>query len=267
MISPSSRTRISLTAEDVDAVIAVTRKTLVGMSADVFREQLTEITGRYLTQHVYRRLVSGSRLAPSQAARKARGIVTRSRKLREALKHDKQGIRTWSLLFRAHQLFENAWELADQTTGPRPRRPSTLTIFFSSRIDRGTLPQELKRLQLWAERRRGRAEAQTQINVRRGTKRHQGDIPLHHLLGDLAGLWIDAFKEVPGMSFGPVDGKSSRPRGPFVRFLKEVLSLIRSRLADQPLGADRALMRSLSPSDWALRDWFYGTGISRLKSL
>lgn len=93
-------------------------------------------------------------------------------------------------------------------------------------------------------------------------KRNTGSEPMRALFGTLNGLWVQYFREIPGMSRG-----RNQPGGPYARFVSTLLASF-SRLIGDDIESDcRGFRARLRLSPQALHGYFRRTGISRFRSL
>lgn len=89
----------------------------------------------------------------------------------------------------------------------------------------------------------------------RRSARHRGDQAMQQLIGDLNGVWVDYWQEIPGTSTG----------GPYTRFVRAFLACVEDHLTAEDFAADRSLRNALRASAQAIRERVQRTQITRAK--
>lgn len=105
-------------------------------------------------------------------------------------------------------------------------------------------------------------------NASRGKKtskaRHEGEPEKHTLFGNINGLWLDFFNEVPGTSI-PASGGD--PCGPYIRFVSSILDTLTSKAPPTLLAIDPKLTSDLAMTPQAIRGYFMKTGRTKIKRM
>lgn len=89
---------------------------------------------------------------------------------------------------------------------------------------------------------------------------HSQDAASHQLFCSLGNVWHDYFKKRPAISVNPNTGT---PRGPFLRFVKTVLCIMRSNVTAEMKVCDPSLLSHLSLSDQTIRTRFRKTKLPK----
>lgn len=254
-----------LSTSDISNVLHAAGKDLKGKKRDELRKCLNEVLRTYVVERIF----AASKKSPTRTklVRHYRAIenvaialLKQYEQPGEVAAKAKEGLRRAAYIRRR--------ELAEHFSGnPTIERLQDLQHNAAFR----SMSESIRLLAVIAED--ARLTEQKQIERERSKPRHKGDVALQNLFGDIHGIWLDQFDELPGVTIPT--GDHSNPLGAYIDLVKcvmhsfarkvpdELENLVTSKVSDNK---EKGLRRSLEMTPNAIYGHYRRTGISKLKS-
>ena len=87
---------------------------------------------------------------------------------------------------------------------------------------------------------------------------------MRKLFGNINGIWVDFFDEVPGAGW---DAEKSEVSGPYVGFILTLFNALRARLPDELANTYPKLAKGIALNANAVRARYRRSGIPKLKGI
>ena len=242
-----------LPIDDVRNALKRAKRVLPVQREEELHERLAEALKNYVAEKLYE--VGTADVTRSSKAKRLERIALQARRLRRVIPDDKRGVTIAASQELRRALMQTPW--LRRTLVLPPNDPAgfaaleAVAAVVEILADAANQAHRRERMLIDRDRKA------------KGKARHKGDTAMRTLIGEINGIWIDVFEELPGVTLSRAPDKDG---GSYLPFAHSLLHAYADRLPAelQRLAHLRARLRLTQD---AIRGHFRATGISRLRRM
>jgi hypothetical protein len=242
-----------LSTDDVAGALCRARKKLPADQQEILRQRLGVAFHTYIAEKLFELGVAD--VKPSARTKQLERIAKQAERLRKMMPDDGNAV-----TLAASQEMRRALMLTPcvrQTLVLPPTDPAGFAALQA-------INQVVALLELASKRAFERERLLIQrANKRKGKAHHKGDTAMRTLIGTINGIWVDVFKDLPGVTPSETRDEGG---GSYLPFVHTLLRAYARRVPDE-LESLAPLRAPLRLTQQAIRSHFRATGISRLRRM
>lgn len=242
-----------VTNKDVALALQGAGRTLSRQKQKQLRDNLHAALGNYIQDRIFE--IATREIMPSRCARRLDQISAKASALLKAVGTDADPIGAAVMAELRRQSVLRESDLRETLNlGP---------LFF---LEKAALSKTIRAVEMLRDLANSAKECQQRLVQKNSgsNARHKGDAAMHVLFQTINDIWLETFREVPGVTWD--EGRATYG-GAYIPFVRAVLHSFAAKVPSELEKLDRGVAKRLRLSDRAIHSHFRRTNASKVKRI